>query len=80
MRNAFKHAFEKKADILIISDANTFYISTITRAKEIDSYIMRTITNPAVFDAGRVSIQRHTVEPHGCLNGCALNLCKGNAN
>ncbi|KAI8907323.1 phosphatase phospho-type [Gorgonomyces haynaldii] len=74
MKRAFEH-FSRLSKVVIISDANTFYIDVITRAKGIHPYISQVITNPAILEK-RVSIKRHTVEPHGCPK-CAVNLCKG---
>ena len=77
MKAAFEFAVSKGCEIIIISDANTFYIETITEAKQIKSYITRVITNPMHKDnEGRLSILRHTTQEHGCQR-CAVNLCKG---
>ncbi|KAF9571295.1 putative phosphatase phospho1 [Mortierella alpina] len=60
------------AELCIISDANTFYIDTILKA---------IITNPGHFDEqGRLHVSRFhglNLEPHGCINPCQPNLCKG---
>lgn len=77
MREAFKWATANQTEIIIISDANDFYIDTIARAKSINGFISRTITNFSTFDDnGRLTISRHTIEEHGCAK-CAANLCKG---
>jgi pyridoxal phosphate phosphatase PHOSPHO2 len=78
MIDCFEIAKNGGAEIIIISDANTFYISSITKAKGIDHFISNTITNPGLIDSvGRLSIARHSTESHNCPNKCALNLCKG---
>ncbi|KAI8928015.1 phosphatase phospho-type [Entophlyctis helioformis] len=78
MGAALELAHRHGSQIIIISDANTFYISTITQAKGIDQWISRTITNTGrIDDSGRLHIMRHTTyPPHGCSR-CSANLCKG---
>jgi pyridoxal phosphate phosphatase PHOSPHO2 len=71
-----------KADIFIVSDANTFFIEELLRLKGLRECIDGIITNPAFFDEhGRLHIERMTKPsdpPHGCLLGtCAPNICKG---
>jgi 2,3-diketo-5-methylthio-1-phosphopentane phosphatase len=69
-------------DVLIISDANTFYIHEILLAHGIrDFFGDRIITNPASFSSsGRLRVSRLTPAtdpPHNCINRCAVNICKG---
>lgn len=77
MYQALELAQNNGADIIIISDANSFYISTIAKAKGIDQFIKHVITNPAETNMDRLSIKRHSIDAHSCTNGCAVNLCKG---
>ncbi|KAJ1330388.1 hypothetical protein BSLG_009522 [Batrachochytrium salamandrivorans] len=78
MKEALELATLHGSEIVIISDANTVYIDTITKAKGIDGYISEVITNTGHFDSnGRLRVQRWTtLPPHEC-NRCAANLCKG---
>ncbi|KAI9358627.1 putative phosphatase-domain-containing protein [Zopfochytrium polystomum] len=66
-------------DIIIISDANTFFIEEILKAKNARQYVSEIVTNPCAFDdAGRLRVRRRvTSPPHGCDLLCAVNLCKG---
>ncbi|CAG8457322.1 4537_t:CDS:2 [Ambispora gerdemannii] len=68
-------------DIIILSDANVVFIDIILKANKVDNLISQIITNPADWeDTGRLRVHRlHPTEiaPHGCLNKCALNICKG---
>jgi pyridoxal phosphate phosphatase PHOSPHO2 len=62
-------------DIIIISDANTLYIDTITKAKGIRDCFHSVITNPTVIEGSKVSIKRRGQS--SCPNSCAVNICKG---
>eukprot|EP00842_Homolaphlyctis_polyrhiza_P006003 jgi/Hompol1/6403/HPOL_000859-RA len=55
-----------------------FYISEITKAKNVNDYISHVITNTGKFDeSGRLRLTRHTIDPpHNCSR-CSPNLCKG---
>jgi pyridoxal phosphate phosphatase PHOSPHO2 len=66
--------------LFILSDANSYSIEAILRHASHISLgdFERVITNPAHFqEDGALRVKRHTVSPHNCKNGCALNLCKG---
>ncbi|GJJ73613.1 pyridoxal phosphate phosphatase PHOSPHO2 [Entomortierella parvispora] len=69
------------SDLVILSDANTFYVDTILKAHGIDHLFSKIITNPSHFDEqGRLRVARfHGLDkpPHGCPRLCAPNLCKG---
>ena len=68
----------EKGSSVILSDANTLYIDHITKFYGIDSLISKVITNPAVVNnQDKIIITRYTILPHGCPNGCAVNICKG---
>ncbi|KAJ3227623.1 WD repeat-containing protein 82 [Clydaea vesicula] len=67
------------ADIIILSDSNTFYIETILKSNSLESYIKCIVTNPGAFDEnGCLIVNRRTTidNPHNCKN-CQLNICKG---
>jgi len=63
-------------EIIIISDANSFFISRILERAKLDSLIAETFTNPAEFEeSGRLRVR-----PFHCNTDCDLsgkNLCKG---
>ncbi|KAL1935553.1 hypothetical protein VTP01DRAFT_4693 [Rhizomucor pusillus] len=69
------------AHILILSDANTYFIDVILKAHGIRHLVTDIITNPAYFDEkGRLRVQRHIPAEgpqHHCPNLCAVNICKG---
>ena len=63
----------------VLSDANSFYISTGASAMGIAHHLVEVVTNGAHFDAeGRLHITPHTPASaaHGCPR-CPPNLCKG---
>ena len=66
----------------VLSDANTYYIDAILRAKGLaDGHFSAVVTNPAAFDGdgGRLAITPFhpaAAPPHGCPH-CPTNLCKG---
>ncbi|CAO3593917.1 unnamed protein product [Absidia cylindrospora] len=66
--------------ILILSDANTFYIETILKAYGVHDLIDDVITNPAYFDGkNRLRVNRRILAsspPHQCPRTCAVNICK----
>ncbi|KAJ3318782.1 hypothetical protein HDV06_007033 [Boothiomyces sp. JEL0866] len=77
MYDIMKLLHERNADIIVISDANTIYIDEISDQYKIKQFISHVITNPAQFDSnGKLSIRKRS-EKHDCLNGCAVNICKG---
>ncbi|KAI9497808.1 phosphatase phospho-type [Zychaea mexicana] len=67
--------------VLILSDANTFFIDVILRAHGVRDLVSDIITNPAYTDdQGRLRINRRilsTEAPHNCPNTCTVNICKG---
>ncbi|KAI8390828.1 phosphatase phospho-type [Radiomyces spectabilis] len=81
MLNTLKVLHSHHTRVLILSDANTFYIDTILRAYGVRDLVSDIITNPAYTDEKhRFRIQRHipaSDPPHQCPNSCAVNICKG---
>jgi 2,3-diketo-5-methylthio-1-phosphopentane phosphatase len=71
---------EAKAELHIVSDANTVYICDFLEARGIHSHFSSVTTNPASYDGeGRLVIRPyHPFEdkPHGCAR-CPVNMCKG---
>ncbi|OAD80420.1 hypothetical protein PHYBLDRAFT_161062 [Phycomyces blakesleeanus NRRL 1555(-)] len=67
--------------VLIVSDANTFYIETILEAYNVRNLVTDIITNRFYTDShGRFRIDRRTPASgpqHNCPQGCSANLCKG---
>ncbi|KAJ3275523.1 hypothetical protein HDV01_000350 [Terramyces sp. JEL0728] len=77
MYEIIKFLNENNTEIIIVSDANTVYIDEICDQYNIKQFVSHVITNPANFDTdGRLHIRKR-VEKHDCLNGCAVNICKG---
>eukprot|EP01119_Soliformovum_irregulare_P006811 TRINITY_DN19233_c0_g1_i1.p1 TRINITY_DN19233_c0_g1~~TRINITY_DN19233_c0_g1_i1.p1 ORF type:complete len:244 (-),score=55.95 TRINITY_DN19233_c0_g1_i1:106-837(-) len=70
------------AELKIISDANSFFIDAILKAKNIDHHFTEIITNPARWDEnGALRVESYHgdhLAPHGC-DICPVNLCKGKA-
>ena len=67
-----------KYDMIILSDANSFFISTYLKAKSLENIITTVLTNPARFsDDGQLLIDEYHVQDYCHLS--ARNLCKGEA-
>ncbi|KAI9244258.1 phosphatase phospho-type [Helicostylum pulchrum] len=72
---------QRNVPVILMSDANTFYIETILQAYGVRDCITEIITNPSYTDEqGRLRVHRHvltTDQQHECQNPCSLNICKG---
>ncbi|BES99745.1 Hypothetical protein phosphate phosphatase Hypothetical proteinOSHypothetical proteinO2 [Nesidiocoris tenuis] len=67
--------YSADAEIIVISDANEYFIEKWLRSKKLDHVVAHVFTNPAEFDGGTLRIQKHHKQ-----DWCALsseNLCKG---
>jgi 2,3-diketo-5-methylthio-1-phosphopentane phosphatase len=76
---AVREAAAAGAEQLIVSDANSVYISELLSAQSLDSHFSCIVTNPAHFDARgclRIEPAVSPENPHGCVL-CPKNLCKG---
>ncbi|KAI8915155.1 putative phosphatase-domain-containing protein [Powellomyces hirtus] len=63
---------------IIISDSNTLAINAILTHHGLTDVFGHVATNPAhVTGDDKVKVERLMREPHGCGNGCAVNICKG---
>ncbi|KAL7749067.1 hypothetical protein RI367_005471 [Sorochytrium milnesiophthora] len=70
---------EDNCDIVIISDANTFFIETVLEAYNLRHCVDKIITNISSTQTGKLLIQplRTPATPHNCTgNSCPPNLCK----
>ena len=76
MQKAIDIAKQKDADLIIISDANTYYISEIIKHHKVEHYFMKILTNPAEFDGPKLTVKRFSEELHGC-DSCSVHMCKG---
>jgi pyridoxal phosphate phosphatase PHOSPHO2 len=81
MKQLLKNLHAANTDIVIMSDANIFYIEEILKHHDLLQCIKAIYTNKIELqqNSGRqvMRIRRFTTEPHGCKNGCSANLCKG---
>ncbi|KAI9361469.1 phosphatase phospho-type [Pilaira anomala] len=81
MRNVLLDLKQRNVPVILMSDANTFYIETILQAYGVRDCITEIITNPSYIDAqDRLRVRRHiltTDKQHQCQNPCSLNICKG---
>ncbi|KAG0891371.1 hypothetical protein G6F34_011742 [Rhizopus arrhizus] len=81
MRNVLMDLKSKEIPVILLSDANTFYIETILTAYDVRDCVTQIITNPAYIDEkGRLRVQRYILasDPqHNCTNPCSVNICKG---
>ena len=78
---------EKGYEIIIVSDANTFFIETILKENEIDhlfNFNKHIFTNKATFINGLLTVRQFNEtfnlngEPFNCSTGiCSENICKG---
>lgn len=67
------------ADLMVLSDANTFFIECILEANNIKHLFKGIIANPGQFEDGRLRIRRYYPDHfiHGCQHPCTVNICKG---
>ncbi|KAI8981570.1 phosphatase phospho-type [Pilobolus umbonatus] len=81
MRNVLLDLKSRKIPVILMSDANHFYINTILKAYQVHDCVTEIITNPTYVDErGRMRIRRliQSSDPqHNCINPCAENICKG---
>ncbi|CAO3587082.1 unnamed protein product [Absidia cylindrospora] len=81
MITTLKQLNEHGTRVLILSDANTYFIETILKAYGVRDLVHDIITNPAYYDdIQRLRIHRRilaTAPPHQCPHVCAINICKG---
>ena len=67
-----------KYDMIILSDANSFFIGSYLKAKSLENLFSTVLTNPARFsDDGQLLIDEYHVQDYCSLS--ARNLCKGEA-
>lgn len=67
-----------KYDMIILSDSNSFFISSYLKTKSLENLFPTVLTNPARFaDDGQLLIDEYHVQDHCSLS--ARNLCKGEA-
>ncbi|CEP17665.1 hypothetical protein [Parasitella parasitica] len=81
MRNVLVDLKSRNVPVILLSDANTFYIQTILNAYNVGDCVTEIITNPSYKDQqGRLRVQRYisaSAPQHNCKNPCSLNICKG---
>lgn len=65
--------------LYILSDANTFYISSFLRLHKLEDHFEAVYTNGHIVSTEVLQITpyENPHRPHVCSNGCPLNLCKG---
>mmetsp|Transcript_6394 Transcript_6394/g.14042 ORF Transcript_6394/g.14042 Transcript_6394/m.14042 type:complete len:217 (+) Transcript_6394:216-866(+) len=74
---AVRKAHAMAATQVILSDANSTFITAFLERKELGAAITEVFTNPAEFDAaGRLHVKPYHAEGHDC-ELCPTNLCKG---
>ena len=67
-----------KYDMIILSDANSFFISTYLKARSLENAISTVLTNPARFNEdGQLMIDEYHIQDYCSMS--ARNLCKGEA-
>lgn len=68
----------ERYDMIILSDSNSFFISSYLKAKSLDNYISTVLTNPAKFSIeGQLLLDEYHVQTH--CNLSSRNICKGEA-
>ncbi|KAI8639481.1 phosphatase phospho-type [Parasitella parasitica] len=81
MRNVLMDLKSRNVPVILLSDANTFYIETILNAYNVSDCVTEIVTNPSYKDGqGRLRVQRYisaSAPQHNCQNLCSLNICKG---
>ncbi|KAI8971746.1 putative phosphatase-domain-containing protein [Mycotypha africana] len=81
MRRVLLDLKERHIPVILLSDANRFYIDAILTSVGVIDCITEIVTNPSyIDDQGRLRVRRHVpvdAPQHNCPNECAANLCKG---
>ncbi|KAI8373291.1 phosphatase phospho-type [Blakeslea trispora] len=81
MQNVLLDLKSKHIPVILLSDANNFYIETILEAYGVRDCVTEIITNFAYEDEqGRLRIRRYIQSSdlqHNCKNPCSVNICKG---
>ncbi|KAI9030835.1 phosphatase phospho-type [Phycomyces nitens] len=81
MIDTLKRLNANKTRVIIVSDANPFYIETILETYNVRNLVTDIITNTLYTDSqGRFRVGRRTPASglqHNCPQGCSANLCKG---
>ncbi len=81
MRDAVLQLHASGADCRIISDANTFFISSFLKSQGIDHCFTQVVSNPATWADGVLRVAPHTSWGHTvpCGFPCPENMCKASA-
>lgn len=71
-------SMREKYDIVILSDANSFFISSYLKSLDLDDKITAVLTNPArIDDNGQLLITEYHIQDYCTIS--SRNLCKGEA-
>eukprot|EP00941_MAST-03F_sp_MAST-3F-sp1_P006277 g6277.t1 len=82
MFEAVKYLKSHGSDLMILSDANLFYINVVLKANGLENLFSPIVTNKAEWEdhEGREILRilpfHDEIKPHGCKL-CPKNLCKG---
>uniref|UniRef100_A0A6B2LH78 Uncharacterized protein n=1 Tax=Arcella intermedia TaxID=1963864 RepID=A0A6B2LH78_9EUKA len=63
-------------ELLVVSDANSYFIEAILAHHDCLKYFRKIYTNPARWENGRLRVDKLMQQPHGCARQCAVNICK----
>lgn len=81
MRSAVLQLHAAQTDCRILSDANTFFITSFLKSQGIDHCFSHVVSNPAIWERGVLSVAPLT--PWGCSHPCGFscpeNMCKVSA-
>lgn len=79
MRSAVLHLHSAGTDCRILSDANTFFITTFLKSQGIDHCFTHVVSNPATWMNGVLHVAPLTPWCHSqpCAFSCPENMCKG---
>jgi hypothetical protein len=78
MRSAIIQLHSSGVDLRILSDANTFFISSFLKSQGISHCFSRVVSNPATWTSGVLRVQPYTPwgQSPACGFSCPENLCK----
>ncbi len=81
MRDSVLQLHASGADCRIISDANTFFISSFLKSQGISHCFTQVVSNPATWAGGVLRVAPHTAWGHAepCGFPCPENMCKASA-
>jgi len=65
-----------RREMIIVSDANTFFIETVLKHHGLHKAFNEIFTNPAQFDQNGLLLIQNYPKRNNCCSQCSSNMCK----